>query len=222
MSLPSPQARDQVVKLSNLIVDKLNPILATNDMHFGRLLRRTNSLGMVWRGYPLMAPDLRYTNFDGNAFIVAGFSPTMLSDEPLRRAIFQQLDAGTNLVWYDWELTGRCSEGLGQLAQLARYYLNRPRLSQSAGLTWLIAAIPKLGNSVTAIRLTGPSHLSFTRASTIGLTAMEIQVFIDWLESPEFPVGLHTFLAKPEPTMHGKPVAAETPQPNGAPRRAKR
>jgi hypothetical protein len=45
---------------------------------------------------------------------------------------------------------------------------------------------------------TGPAQLDFTRQSTVGFNALELHLLADWLESPQFPHGLHTFLAPPD------------------------
>ena len=118
--------------------------------------------------------------------MVAGFSASSLTNSPTPTELVQQLDAGTNLVWYDWEFTGRCAEGLATMSQLARNVLSKARLTYTTGLSWLAAASPKLGNSVTGIKLVSPTHLNFSRASTIGLTGVEMNLLIDWLESPDF------------------------------------
>jgi hypothetical protein len=41
-------------------------------------------------------------------------------------------------------------------------------------------------------------RLVFTRTSTVGFTALELHLLADWMESPQFPRGLHTLLAPPE------------------------
>jgi len=40
--------------------------------------------------------------------------------------------------------------------------------------------------------------LTFARKSTLGFTALELHLLADWLESPRFPHGLHTFPAPPD------------------------
>jgi hypothetical protein len=37
--------------------------------------------------------------------------------------------------------------------------------------------------------------LELERDATVGLNAFELHLLADWLESPQFPLGLHTFLA---------------------------
>jgi hypothetical protein len=65
-------------------------------------------------------------------------------------------------------------------------------------MAWHKSAGLKLGNSITMTTKTGPAQISFVRSSSIGLTAVELNLLADWLESPRFPVGLHSFLAPPE------------------------
>ena len=65
-------------------------------------------------------------------------------------------------------------------------------------MLWLLAVAPKLGASLTDITQTGPNQLSFTRQSSIAFTGFELNILVDWLESPQFPCGLHTFLAPPD------------------------
>ena len=65
-------------------------------------------------------------------------------------------------------------------------------------MAWFRAAASKLGNCVTTITKTGPDQLSFARTSSAGFTAVEFNLLADWLESPQFPRGLHTFLPSPD------------------------
>jgi hypothetical protein len=55
-----------------------------------------------------------------------------------------------------------------------------------------------LDTSTTLVTQTGPAQLSFARQSTVGFTALELHLLGDWLESPDFPRGLHTFRAPSE------------------------
>ena len=84
------------------------------------------------------------------------------------------------------------------MGQFARLVLHRAQLpTGEPGVLWLKAIAPKLGDNVTDITQTGPNQLSFTRKSTIGFTGIELNLLADWLESPQFPRGLYTFLAPP-------------------------
>jgi hypothetical protein len=64
-------------------------------------------------------------------------------------------------------------------------------------MDWLKAVTPRAGNSVTAISVSASNRLSLIRNSTIGMTGVEAHLLVDWLESPEFPVGFHSDAAAP-------------------------
>ncbi len=211
LAMPSAEASNQVSKLGDLILSQVNPMISTAAMKLGTFHLRTNEPGVAWRGYPLLSPGLSFTNFGDNPFILASFSPTSQTNAPAPAALFQQLYGTPDLVWYDWERTGECADTLGQLAQMARHLFSKARLTHTAGIEWLIAASPKLGPAVTGIRAPGPNRLLVSRTSTVGLTGVELQVFIDWLESPEFPRGLHTLLAVPQPPPTAPPATEQKP-----------
>src|SRR5262249_21785089 len=110
---------------------------------------------------------------------------------------------------YDRELTGPRTLAwllMGQAARLMWFKAQLP--AESLGNEWIRAICSKLGNSTTFGLKTLSSQLSFTRASSIGLTSDEIHLLADWLESPHFPTGLHTFEA---PSPH-KPGTAKPSQ----------
>ena len=75
-------------------------------------------------------------------------------------------------------------------------------------MEWLKALSSKLGNCGTEVTAMDPTHLSLVRKSGLGLTAAELHVLADWLESPAFPSGLHTLLAPPPPPP-GERVASD-------------
>ncbi len=96
------------------------------------------------------------------------------------------------------------------MGQLIRHMLCLPRMTYTAGLEWVAALSPRLGDSTTEVQLANPAQLSFVRTSTVGLTGFELQLLADWLESPDFPRGLHTLNAPapppPKPGTNAPPV----------------
>ncbi len=199
MAAPSVEASNQVNKLSELVLRDLNPILATNGWPMSGFARQTNSPGLVWRGVPYFSPDLEYADCGGARFLFAGLAPDRLTNRPAPAGLFQYLQNNPKLVAYDWESTRPCMEGWTQMGQLARHMLCRARMTYTAGLAWLTALSPKLGNSITSVELSGPARLSLVRTSTVGFTGAELQLLADWLESPNFPRGLHTLDAPAPP-----------------------
>jgi hypothetical protein len=88
------------------------------------------------------------------------------------------------------------------MGQFARFVSHKAQVPPgSPGLLWLQAIAPKLGETVTDITETGTNQLSFTRRSSFGFTGIELNLLADWFESPQFPIGLHTFLAPPPPAQ---------------------
>ena len=132
----------------------------------------------------------------------------------------------TNLVYYDWELTEPRIEAWIYLAQTLRLVTRHAQMPPKGhAQNWLMALAPKLGNCVTAGALTAPNQLSFTRTSSFGFTALELQLLADWLESPDFPRGLHSLNAEPDPRLYqtaprppGGASSAPVPTPPPAPR----
>jgi hypothetical protein len=102
---------------------------------------------------------------------------------------------------------------------MTRHMFSLPRFSPD-DIAWLGNIAGRLGNSVSALKMESPTRLSFSRQSTIGFTAPELPFLLDWLESPKFPCGLHTFLAPPpEPPTNSLPqpvVQPNTNSPGGA------
>jgi hypothetical protein len=165
----------------------------------------TNSPGLGWHGMPYFSPSLRSIYSDGSPYMLAGFFHNRLTNRPLPAPLLPQVYSSTNLLLYDWEGSDECLHGLASMTQLVRGLLRRPSLSQSPGLAWLLAVQPKLGNAATSIKLESPKQLSLSRNSTIGFTAVELELLGDWLESPQFPRGLHTFLAPYTPPHTATP-----------------
>jgi hypothetical protein len=63
--------------------------------------------------------------------------------------------------------------------------------SDSTAQKWLNAVKAKLGNCATEVNQTAPNELTLLRNSTIGLSALELTGFVQWLEAPEFPLNMN-------------------------------
>ena len=121
------------------------------------------------------------------------------TNQPVPAELWPTIFSRTNLLSYHWEITQPKIEAWLFNGQTLRLVLHQAQLpAPSAGMAWLKSAGLKLGNSITMTTRTGPAQISFVRQSSIGLTAVELNLLADWLESPRFPVSLHSFLAPPE------------------------
>jgi hypothetical protein len=197
-----PDASNRVSQIASQLVDRGTPWLATNGM--GRFHRATQFNGVIWGNVPFVAPDLRVASGTDDDFIVGEMFPTgMSTNHP--QAMFKAILGQPNLVYYDWELTGPCLQAQLRTTQLFRMFFHKPQLSGSSpGLKWFAAAAAKLFETVTTVEEISPTRFSLNRRSDIGLTAFELHVLADWIESPAFPAGLYTFTS---PLPQQVPVA---------------
>jgi hypothetical protein len=91
-------------------------------------------------------------------------------------------------VYYDWEITQARLSSWRIMAQLFAMIANKPQFTtNTAGLPWLVAVEPKLGNTITEITAASPAEWSLVRRSHIGFTGVELVALARWLESTGFP-----------------------------------
>jgi hypothetical protein len=177
------------------IAEKITQYVMSNDPWGG-----TNELagfqrsadGLVWKGVPYMWPFFRPTQANGYDYLHGGLFPQgevfAVSDEVL--AVLKSAD----LLYYDWEIGSIRTDQWIYISQYFRAVSGRPQLEpNNASLGWLKAIAPHLQACVTQGSKTAPTQISAVRRSTVGLTGVELQLICDWLESPSFPRGLHTF-----------------------------
>jgi len=141
-----------------------------------------------WRGMPFVAPNLRALHEPAGDFLFAEVFPNNPKSRPLPPELLAQLNNRTNLVYYDWEITGERLKLLPQLMQLTLMFTKHKQLvAQSAAARWLYHISPTLGIAVTEAAQTAPNELSFTRKASGGLTAVELTALANWLEATNFP-----------------------------------
>ncbi len=187
------------------------------------------------RGLPWMAPFLSTAPLGNKEALVGGlFLP--LKGQLAPAELMDQVRGRTNLVLYDWEVTGRSviitnrtsSSGLSkgtnyigrlpqmrdliQLAVGTKFSPTQLALTRSGeiaipGWDWIMSAMPYLGETVTEVTRTGPSHLSLSRQSQVGFNALELTQVLRWLENPGFP-GWKPAPPPPPPTAAGTPAKA--------------
>jgi hypothetical protein len=205
---PVQDASNRVSRLTQSLVQKVSPWLATN--HSGYLEASREFHGLRWSTIPFATPVLQ----SSGDFIFAGLLPNSDLRTKLPSAMLQELSS-SNLVYYDWEITGLRMDYLFQVTQLFRLILNKQQLpSESASAAWLLANITNFGPCVTAVVQTGPEQLSFTRKSNAGFTAIELHLLADWLESPQFPRGLHSLQDERRSGRSRKPPAPTQAMPS--------
>ena len=193
LAAPLPDARQQVSALTGWLLQTANPWLATNG--YIAFDRAENMNGVTWGNLPDIKPFITSVETGSQSYLFAGLLPATGTDAagPPPTGLIQDVLRRTNLVYYDWEITGSRLQPCLQLGQTARQIARRTQMSlDSTSLRWLATVIPRLGTSATIINHTGPNQLEFYRRATLGLTAPELHLLTDWLESPQFPSGLHS------------------------------
>ena len=202
---PLPDASNQVSRLTEYLMEKSNPWLAARG--YVKFEHLPGSNGASWGTMPSLQPFFKYMNTANGAMVFGGLLPDTtpgtntqdnLYQRPSRSRLFDQISAQTNLVYYDWELTGTRIDPCLYLCQVSRVVSRHAQLPlESTSLKWLKAAAPGLGDCTTTITCVGTNRLSFFRKSTVGFTGAELQLLADWLESPQFSGGLYSTLTPP-------------------------
>jgi hypothetical protein len=194
---PLPDASNRVSRAADLLLEKSQGWLAGHELAGFR--KSPGAGGLEWTGMPFLSPFFRSTNANDSEFVLGGCFVDV-PGPPIAPEMFPSDFNQTNLVSYDWELTGLRAEQWIYISQFMRAVAKRPQLSpEFAGLAWLKAVSELPGASISQLTWSGPNQLSFARKSSLGLTAIELLLLVEWLESPVFPRSLHTLAAPPVP-----------------------
>lgn len=188
-----PDAPERLQRISERLLTLGNEWVVPN--HVGNFVRTDDGRGVVWQSAPFMSPFVQVVGKERKGFVFGGLFSVVgpRTNAALPAELVAQVLGSPDLVMYDWELTGPRIEGWLHIGQLFRVIGHRAQLPpKSAALEWLRAVAPKLGNNVTVVTRADASRLNFHRKSTCGFTALELHLLADWLESPDFPAGLHT------------------------------
>ena len=195
---PLADANRSVEKFSEYLIRDINTRLHTNDV--GNFEPLQGGHGVMLSRNPFASPFLESVVSSNGQYVVGGLLRGIPTNKPMPGELLNEVVGRTNLVCYDWELTEPRIKTWFYLGQLLRMQFGKAQMPEkSAGVEWLVAAASKLGNCATIVTKTGPFQLSFSRKSSAGFSAIELHLLMDWLESPEFPRGLHTTIAAPPP-----------------------
>ena len=192
---PLPNAAAEVNALSAHLLDQANPWLAARG-YFG-FESGPDSNGVVWGKSPAIQPFVKSVAADGADGVACGglipetgapAKTNFFYYHPSFPALLQEMSGRTNLVYYHWELTGARIQSCLYIGQFLSAISRHPQLPlDSASAVWMKTVVPRLGNCTTTVTLIGPNQLSFSRSSTVGFTAAELNLLAVWLESPQFP-----------------------------------
>jgi hypothetical protein len=183
LAAPLPDAAHQIPALADRLLQNANPWLATNG--YVSFDRPADSNGVTWGNQPELRPFIKFAGTPDDGWLYAGLlADTNSAALPPPAGMIQDILSRTNLVYYDWEVTGPRLQPCFYLAQTARQIARRPQLApDSVAAAWLGMLAPRLGTSATIITRSAPDQLTFRRRSTLGLTAPELQLLAGWLDS---------------------------------------
>jgi hypothetical protein len=192
LAAPFSDAAGKVADLTSQALQQWNPWLAAHG--YISFERAPDANGIVWGNLADIKPFIKSAVDGSNSWLMAGFfpDPGPGTNQTSAGFIFDALRA-TNLLYYDWELTGKQLQPRLDLTQTTRLILREAQMPvDCAGIIWLAAMVPRLGVSTTTVEATAQDQLTFRRRATIGFTSLELHLLTDWLESPQFPRGLHS------------------------------
>jgi hypothetical protein len=205
---PLQDASNRVALVSDLMMEKYGCWFITNEFFSFKKSQTFN--GLEWSGYPFLTPYLQSMTTSEGEFAYGGLFPRPPSQRPPPPELIQAILGGTNLVYYDWELTASRNEQWLYIGQFLRLVSHKAQLPNAACVAWFKASEPNLGSCLTQIARTAPEQLSFMRESSVGFSSFELHLLADWLESPQFPRGLHTLLVASPPLKAQRPTPPKT------------
>lgn len=179
----------------------------------GQIGWNTNRTVLKWAGLPFIIPFIEPVREPNGDFLFAGVFPNSFRRAPLPAGLLGQIVGRTNLVFYSWEITAERILGVENISQLFLLLARHQQLdSKSAAGQWLATVGPGIGNTITEMTLTGPDELTLVRKSPVGLTAFELVMLANWVESPDFPLGGFQLMPRPARPVRPRPAATAPPQ----------
>jgi hypothetical protein len=166
-------------------VDDFLPLAKSKSM-IGNLEMDTNRNELFWRNLPLALPFLRPAHSNDVNFVYAGLWPlSEFGTNRMPAELATEVTSRTNLVYYDWELSGARIQQWEPLFQVLPMMLNQPYPTYTGpAFRWLVQAQEKLQNTITEVTQTGPRELTFVRRSDMGLSSLELYQFVRWVAGP--------------------------------------
>jgi len=205
MAWQTPNASNELRRLSTELPNALGQkLMALNDSSL-RYLPKQNQI--IWSS-PLLkmtAPTLTAAGNNGQSYLVAELFPLQQKVTPPPAELFAQFNHRDDVVYYDWETTGRRLEAwrlLSELLPIVHKMTTAEALEERARLTgstnavkgarykpsfviadnWLSAIAPHLtGDTTTEVAKTGPAELTIKRRSPFLFTSIELELLTHWM-----------------------------------------
>jgi hypothetical protein len=210
---PVNDPRNTMMTLSAPAMDALNPKLKMLDGT--ELIWYPKKRQLTWSKLQLITPSLLPVPAKEGQFLYAGLFPLTPGTGPVPQSLWEQFKGRTDLVYYDWELTGprvRHLLTVTQVLPILQMIGVGPREPLAAGASpakpgantlaapgvqfrldvqeqWLAGLAPFLGNTVTEVTKTGPNKLTVLRNSPFVFSSLELVLLSHWLsDTPAGPL----------------------------------
>lgn len=191
------QATNTVTRLANQLPPVVYELIGGNKV--GDFFWVSNRAELLWQGLPLMSPLLKATRDAEGEFLWVQMFPAPGTSTNPPPELFAQVSHRPNLVYYSWEITEPRVNSWRQWFQLLPLVSHvRQVPANLPGQTWLQAAAPLLGNTVTEITFVSPQKMNFVRRGPLGLTGFELNLVTRALDLWGVPEDLGR-LQKPPP-----------------------
>jgi hypothetical protein len=186
-AMPATDATNYLTRMAPALVSMLNSRMEAWPIKSEA--RWTTNDEIVVSGNPFFGPHLGAIREPAGDFLAGGIFPKLEYKDPLPADLVGEVTSRTNLVCYDWEITGARVIQWRALSQLALIMADKPiTTTDTPAQKWIDAVKKKLGNCGTVATLTAPDELTVLRNSTIGLTGVELTALAYWLDAPGFPL----------------------------------
>lgn len=224
---PANDPSNVMQTLSAQALDEFNPIL--QNLNNTELVWHPKTASLVWQKMTLITPTLMPLPPAKGHFLLGGIFPPSRGKGPAPEALWAQIQGQTNLIYYDWELTGTRLHELITLSQVLPILkvlgvgpggetnewspapaantgakkIETRRVDPRLGMEelWMSGLTGYLGNTVTEALKTGPKEVTIVRNSPFVFDSLELLLLCHWLtDTPAGPIDMRLL---PEAKMSG-------------------
>ena len=221
MAVSTDDVKASYAHLENKIITSVAPFI--DSKKFGTITRRLGTNRMLWDGLFFGVPGISIVTNQTKEFLLLSFAPFFApkstTTNQIPPALAHRVCDPEDLLFFNWEQTGErlaqwryCDDASRIIFDAA----HRPRLNRyMPAIEWAAMGITNLDHSVTDARLTRQNQLTFTRKATVGLTALELDLLLNWLELVDFPRGFSSiFATNATPAPVRRKVGPQPPTPS--------
>jgi len=203
---PDKDPTNTMIAASTNAINELNPKL--QQINGTELSWNSKINELKWMKLPIITPVVLPVQPKDGSYLVGAMFSRSPGKGPAPQALWEQFQGRTDLVYYDWELTGPRVKYLLTLVQVLPILqmldmgpretfdfnaktpavldvLSRLDIQEQ----WLAGLTPYLGNTVTEVTKTGPNELTVLRNSPFIFSSLELVLLSHWLtDTPAGPI----------------------------------